>query len=392
MRAPMRQNGISLSRQVVLFVIIRTLIHACYRMIYPYLAEFGGGVGADLNTLSKVLTARSLMGMGTMFLAPLADRRGRRFSMLLGVMVFVGGCGLIGAFSSLPAFVAGLMITTLGNYVFVPAMQAYLGDRIPYEKRGFTLGLTELSWSFSYIIGVPLLGLLIVQIGWQSPFLVIGGLCAAGMLFLAKAQPADSSQEGNPLLFWESIRVMFISRRALTALTFSLMLTISNEVINLLFGVWLGDAFGLKIAALGAASALVGFSELGGEAATTLLTDRLGKKRAVTLGLGLNCIAVLSLPFLGQMGVGGALAGLVLLYFSFEFCLVSYLPLMTEVAPGARATLMATNMAAFSLGRAVGALAAPVLYAGGIGMSAGAALLINGVAFFVLARVKKAEN
>jgi predicted MFS family arabinose efflux permease len=386
------RNGVSLNLQVVLFIIIRLVMHSCYRMVYPYLSEFGGGLRVDLTTLSRVLTARSIMGMGTVFLAPLADRRGRRFSMLLGLGVFIAGCVLIGAFPSLPAFIVGLMFTTLGNYVFLPAMQAYLGDRVPYEKRGFALGLTELSWSFSYIAGVPLLGLMIAESGWQSPFYVFAGLGLGVMVLLVKALPADAAVNGKTLLMWQSLQQVLTSRACLTALTFSLLLTVSNEVINLVFGIWLGDAFGLQIAALGAASAVVGLSELGGEAATTFFTDRLGKRRAVRLGLILNSLAALALPFLSQLGIGGALAGLALLYMSFEFCLVSYLPLMTEVAPQARATLMSTNVAAFSLGRAVGALIAPGLYSGGILLSAGATLLVNLLALMVLTKVKKSSG
>ena len=54
-----------------------------------------------------------------------------------------------------------------------------------------------------------------------------------------------------------------------------------NELVNLIFGVWLEDSFGLQIAALAGASAVIGFSELGGESLAALLTDRIGKPRAL---------------------------------------------------------------------------------------------------------------
>jgi len=41
--------------------------------------------------------------------------------------------------------------------------------------------------------------------------------------------------------------------------------TAANEQVNLVFGVWLQDSFGLKIAALGAASAVIGISEMSAE-------------------------------------------------------------------------------------------------------------------------------
>jgi DHA1 family inner membrane transport protein len=135
----------------------------------------------------------------------------------------------------------------------------------------------------------------------------------------------------------------------------------ANELVNLLFGVWLEDSFGLQIAALGAASAIIGISELSAEGLVAVFVDRIGKTRAVALGLMVNSIAALALPFIGKTETG-ALAGLFFFYLSFEFTLVSSIPLMTEIVPSARATLMAFNVAALSLGRALGALIGPRLY------------------------------
>lgn len=118
--------------------------------------------------------------------------------------------------------------------------------------------------------------------------------------------------------------------------------------------------------------------------------DRIGKQRAVRAGLAVTSLAALALPLLGQSLIG-ALAGLFLFYLGFEFTLVSYIPLMTEVLPEARATLMAANLAAFSLGRALGALVGPGLYAAGFWANALVALALNALALLVLRRVRVPE-
>ena len=138
---------------------------------------------------------------------------------------------------------------------------------------------------------------------------------------------------------------------------------------------------------MGLAATVIGAAELSGEMATALLVDRMGKKRAVIAGVILTSLAALALPWLGR-SLPGAMVGLFLFYLGFEFTLVSYIPLMTEVLPQARATLMAANLAAFSLGRAFGALVGPWLYAVGFGANALAALAFNGLALFVLIQVK----
>jgi predicted MFS family arabinose efflux permease len=129
----------------------------------------------------------------------------------------------------------------------------------------------------------------------------------------------------------------------------------------LIFGVWLEDSFSLKIAALAGASAVIGVSELTGEGLVALTTDRLGKPRALTLGLIGNILAALLLPMIGRTEVG-ALVGLFLFYITFEYVLVSHIPLMTEVMPNARATLLSFNVMGHSLGRVIGALVATFIY------------------------------
>ena len=184
---------------------------------------------------------------------------------------------------------------------------------------------------------------------------------------------------------------MLANRPVLAALTMAVFVSAANEVINLVFGIWLENSFGLIIAALGAAAALIGLSELGGESLAAAFTDRLGKPLAIGVGLGLNCLAALVLPIMG-VSTAGAFAGLLLFYLTFEFALVSSVPMMTEVMPSARATVMAFATASISLGRALGALLASPLFLFGessaripdILPNALAAILLNTAALIAL--------
>ncbi len=116
--------------------------------------------------------------------------------------------------------------------------------------------------------------------------------------------------------------------------------------------------------------------------------DRLGKPRAIGLGLAVNSLAALLLPFVGQTKFG-ALAGLFFFYLSFEFTIVSAIPLMTEILPNARTTMMAFNVVALSMGRAIGAFLAPRLYGAGFFAVAAGAVLFNLVAFYAVYRLGK---
>ena len=154
---------------------------------------------------------------------------------------------------------------------------------------------------------------------------------------------------------------MLTSLPALAGISIALWASAANELVNLIFGVWLEDSFGLKIAALAGASAVIGISELTGEGLVALTTDRLGKPRALILGLSGNALAALLLPIVGTTEAG-ALVGLFLFYITFEYVMVSHIPLMTEIIPSARATMLSFNLTGHSLGRMIGALLATFIY------------------------------
>jgi predicted MFS family arabinose efflux permease len=377
----------SLRWQLAAFTIIRMVFNTLHRMVYPFLAIFARGLGVDLTTISYALTARSVVGTVGPFAASVADRRGRRFGMLFGAILFLVGASVVVFWPSFPGLTISLVLATLGKYIFDPGMQAYIGDRVPYAQRGRTMAFTEFGWSLAFVLGVPLMGFLIARNGWMAPFplmAVLGVLIVGGLFWML---PRDVLP-ANPTRSRDNFRLVLSSLPALTGLAIGMLVSAANEQVNLVFGVWLEDSFGLKIAALGAASAVIGVSEMSAEGLVAAFVDRLGKLRSVTLGLVVNSLSALALPWLGRTVIG-ALVGLFLFYISFEFTIVSFLPVMTELLPSARATLMAFTVASFSLGRAIGAFLAPRLYNLGFLAVALGAIGFNLLAFLAVSRLRK---
>jgi predicted MFS family arabinose efflux permease len=387
---------------------IRTVFNSAYRMIYAFLPIFGRGLGVDIRSMSLALTTRSVISSLGPFAASVSDVRGRKFGMLLGLTLFTGGTALVVFFPTFPMFVVSLVLATTGKYIFDPGMQAYLGDRIDYRERGRILAITEFGWSLAFIFGIPLAGYLIALQGWMAPFRLFALLGLVTILALFLALPTDRHDEraNNGLI--RNFRTVFTYGPALLALGVGLLISTANEVINVVFGVWLDESLktwvgpdgfggifkflnffkttlGLDIALLILAAIVIGLSELCAEGLVARFVDRLGKPRAVTLGLIVNSLAALLLPVLGQT-TSGALFGLFMFYISFEFSLVSLIPMMTEIMPQTRATLMAFTVSALSLGRASGALLAPYLYSAGLMVSGAAAVVFNGMALVLLSR------
>lgn len=370
---------------------IRVVLNTAHRMIYPFLPVFARGLGIDLATVSALVANRSLFGIATPFLFPFIEPRGRRFGMLIGTGLVSAALGLVALRPSLPSLGLGLVLGLVGRTFFEPSMLAYVADHVPYEKRGTATAFAEFAWSLSFILGVPAAGFLIARFTWSTPFGVLSLVMAAGCLLVAAIVRDDLKPAPHAAGHFGNVRAILTSAPVLAGLGIGVFASMANEVINLLFGVWLEDSFHLQIAALAGASAVIGLSELGGEGLVALLADRLGKARAIGLGIAANCLAALLLPVIGGTEIG-ALAGLFLFYISFEFTIVSQIPLMSEVMPAARATTLSFNFAAHFLGRMSGALLAPVLYTFGFSTVTGASILINLLALaavFVISRYHK---
>ncbi|NOH01235.1 MAG: MFS transporter [Chloroflexi bacterium] len=156
--------------QLIIFMFLRTILNSAHRMVYPFLPIFARGLGVDIATMSLLMTARSLLGATSPLLGPIADRRGRKFGMLTGLGIFTLGIGIVAVFPTFWALAVALSFAMVGKFMFDPAMQAYFGDRIPYNQRGTALAVTEVAWSLGFIVGVPVAGFLIDRFGWSAPF------------------------------------------------------------------------------------------------------------------------------------------------------------------------------------------------------------------------------
>lgn len=354
-------------------------------MVYPFLPIFRDALQVSPNALILAIGSRSLVAA---FFGPLiasvGDSRGRKAGMLLGMAIFILGVTVVVFWPTFPGFVLALMLTMVGKVTFDPTMQAFIADRVPYAQRGLAITFSEFSWSLAYIVGIPLVGWVIASTSWIGPFYLLGVLIvlsAVIFVFTVPKDPARSTASPNPSA---TLGLIFRSKAALAAVALTLSACIANELINLAFGLWLEASFELRLVALGGTAAVLGIAELGGEGLVALVTDRLGKRRAIFLGLLVNSVSIIALPFM-EASLVGAVVSLFIFYISFEFFIVSSIPLMTEVLPQARTTMMAGFFTSAAIGRALASAISPGLYALGFGFIVAVTVLLN---FLAMASIR----
>ena len=327
----------------------RLLINAQFRVPYPFLPAISRGLGVPLEVASLLLTVRGLLGAASPLFGYMADRYGRKLVMAAGLAMLVAGTGLLAAGRSFGLALAAFALMGLAKSAYDPAMQAYVSDQVPYEKRGRALGLIELSWAASWLLAVPISGWLITRWSWHAPFLaiaVLGMLSLAGTLQLKEsAEFRRAAQEGEAyqVSFAVSVRPL-LTPKPLLVLAACGLLILANENFYVSYGAWMEGRFGLDPGGLGVVSVVVSLAELAAALLSAGIVDRLGKERALIIGLAANMAAYLLLPRISG-GVAGAMAGLLLLAATSEFSIVSSLPLVSELAPSVRGTAMAAYAA-----------------------------------------------
>jgi predicted MFS family arabinose efflux permease len=352
----------SLKARLPIIFVVRTTVNTAVRLIYPFLPSIARGLGVSLAAASRLVTLRMVGGMAAPLLGKLADRYGRRRVMEVALALFALAGLLMAGLGTLAAAAVAFTLYGFAKALYDPAVHAYVGDEVPYEERGRAIGIVELSWSSAWLLGVPASGVLIERFGWRAPWaaLIVLGLVGLGFTraILPPAHPAAGRERAGSLLasMVGTWRDLLRRRSVLVLLATSFLFTSAIEIPFIVYGAWLETSFGLSLSTLGLASTVVGVAEAAAEFGTAVIADRLGKKRSVLVGLLGLAASLVALPWLSRLGLAAALAGVMLMLLNFEFGIVSLMPLATELAPEARASLFSLAVTAFSLSRVLAAL------------------------------------
>ncbi|MFO7537807.1 MAG: MFS transporter [Chloroflexota bacterium] len=380
------KNDISVRRLIAVGVITRLITDTAVQFFFPFLPIIAQGLNTSSITIGRLISLRSLMGMASPLFGVLADRRGYRFVMRLGLLGAGLGYLVVGLSQSIWQAALGMALAGLGTFSFVPTLVAYLSSRLSYSRRGLGLGILEYAWAIAGIGGLFLMGLLIEATSWREPLLLL----AVGLLLAAwfyGRLPAHSGKTGGKTggrtAPSSEGRSQTVSRSAAMAPTrmvrlryffdlgqngrsawFSIvangliMFGAMNFFIN--YGSWLQADYGLGAAALGRVALILGVADLVGSILVSAAVDRLGKRRSVIGGAGLAGLSFLSLPLL-NVALIPVLTGLLIARFAFEFAFVSNLALMSEQIPSQRGKMLSIGAAFALMGTTIAGLVGPLL-------------------------------
>ncbi len=358
---------------ILVLTTARLGVNAARRFAYPFQPAISRELGVSIETVQNVTALQGGMGMISPFFGVLAERYGRK-RVMLGAMLLMSGAATLGMIA--PVFGIYMLVMLMfgfGKMIYDPAMQAYIGDRIPYERRGMALGVAELSWAGALVLFVPLAGWLLEVSTLRAVFAALAVILLTFAVMLWRIIPPDT-RSARPVsddaqrerrayerTALEIARQILRTPAALALLGFALCIAISNEVLFINYGLFMERSFQLQPAELGLLTTIIAAAEICGEFLVIGAADRFGKRRMAVIATVIASAAYFIVPQLTS-ALWLALIGIFVMFFAIETAIVSSIPLFTEVMPHMRAAMLSASVGFTALGRLSGSLLGSRLY------------------------------
>lgn len=344
---------------ITLLTVARTAANACFRFAPAFLATIATGLDISLDRLGVALAISELSGLLSVVTGSVGERLHRRTAMWSGLVGVALGATLAASSPHVVVFVVALVVIAQSKTMFDLGLGAFIADRVPYERRGRVMGITETSWAGGLLVGVAVMGLVTAATNWRVGY----GLGAAAVIALAglvaRSVPEDPSDHSHAQRR-ELLRGR-ISRRGWLVVVAAFCLMASSQVMFVTFSSWLKDEFGMTEFGISLVVFGMGFGELIASTSAARFSDRWGKERAAAIGAGIMIPSALLVAVAhGYLAIG--LPMLLVAIAGFEFAVVSFIPLGTEVVPGAPARGMAVMFTFGTFGRATASIPATSLY------------------------------
>ncbi|HMO60297.1 MAG TPA: MFS transporter [Roseiflexaceae bacterium] len=376
--------------QLGIVTVGRLSLITAFRILYPLLPFLSDQLNVDLTTISVLVTVQLLVSIVSPLGGMLADTRGERLTMLLGMGLFCIGALVCALGVTFAWFFVGYTLIGLGLAIYQPAAQSYLSARSSYARRGRALGVFETSWAAAALVGVfPLMELVQRTSSTSLTFWILLGVGIASLWLMGLAlppTPRHASAERIPI-DWAALR----TQSAIAVLLFIGLVLMAYEVYLVAQASWLKDAFDADERTLGQIYGVVGIAELIGSFGVIAFVDRIGKRRSVALSFALSALLMLLLPFTAGNWVL-LLIAVFCFYACIEFAIVAAIPLMSGVAPTARGTLMALSVAVVGVSRVGGAqISAPLYLSAGMLANAALGATVMALSLLLLLRVREVE-
>ncbi|MYZ18981.1 MFS transporter, partial [Streptomyces sp. SID337] len=371
----------------------------------PLLVTMGHDLAMSPALIGSVVTLTHVgYGLGLFFLVPLGDRVDRRRLVVVQLLGLVGALSLVATARTAGMLLAGMAATGL-LAVVTQTLVAFAASLAPAARRGRVVGLVTSGVVVGILLARTASGVLADLAGWRSVYLASASLTALLALVLHRVLPRDralppgSGAPGTrrtPLRYGELLlsTVTLFARERLLRLRalFCLLVFAAFSTLWSSVALPLSEApYSLSHSAIGALG-LVGAAGALAATAAGRLNDR-GLSRQTT-GTALALLAVSWVPLaFTRSSLAALIIGVVLLDLAVQAVHVTNQTLIYALHPEAGSRLIGGYMVFYSVGSALGAIAATSLYTvGGWGAVCGLGAGFSCVALALWAATRRSVD
>lgn len=322
------------------------------------LIDIGQTFGSPVGITGQVQTLSSGVSVVFSLLIGLLSVRYRHKSLLLGGMIVISasvlGCALATSFNMLLAMYS---LTGVGMAIANPMTLTLVGELFPIERRTRAIGLIATGGTLSYVIGAPVVGLIVGFGGWRLPLLgYVLPISLLGLFLAARGLPSsevDSSADGGRVDYLEGFRGVLRSRSAVACLLGTVLIMAAWQSINLYGTSFYREVFSVPTGVASTYITIGSLTTMIGTLVADRFVDRLGRKATTVISGLLTGVFLTAYTILPNLTY--SLASRFLAPFFGGVMFTAFTSLSLEQVPGYRGTMMAISSAAQGLGGALGA-------------------------------------
>jgi len=308
-----RQKPVNSRKVMIILATLMALQMTSYVLILPLFAQILSEFGAGADVLAASSMAFAIMAaIAAPLMGGLADRFGRKPLILIALSAYLlafAGYMFVGSPAAFVILRGAAGAFTAG---FVPAVTGIVADLAPQENRAKWIGIVSGGTSIGWIIGPSLGGFLFDHWGFETALMVSIAMALVALITVklmvpetrkskltlhksSHLQKMDSADRDSSLRFRDFMRTISRSFPLFGILMVICFLVVyAWAFIEPSFMFYVYDDLGWSPSMLGMVMSVFGIAMTVGEFTLGQLSDHLGRKPVVMLGL-----VLFSAQFLG---------------------------------------------------------------------------------------------
>jgi predicted MFS family arabinose efflux permease len=351
----------------------RLLTDTAVQFVFPYLPLLAAGLGVSIIEIGWLLSVRAIVGLSSPLFGWLAENRGYRTVMRIGMLLSGFGLIIFATSIGLPMAALGMALMGLGSTAFVPTLFAWASALLPFNQRSKGLGAIELSWALAGMLGVPLIGFGIASFGWRPPLIVLGGLLLAASFIIGRlpgrsdAQHAQAESDSKKAGPQQAVPFFDLGANRVSAWAVIIgagLISFANIHTFSVYAQWLVDLYPLDEVGLAWVAFTMGTAELVSNLGISFFGDKIGPLRGTKIAV-IGAAIFFALLYVAQgLGFFIFLGSFFIARYFMENAFVNNIILVSEQTPEHRAKSLTFMSMASTIGFTVAAWSGPRAYTG----------------------------